>query len=437
MTPAVVIVGAGFGGLAAARKLRRATVDVTIVDRRNHHLFQPLLYQVATAALTPSDIAMPVRTVLRRQGNARVLLGEVERIDTASKRVLLRDGEIGYDYLILATGATHSYFGKDTWAKVAPGLKTVEDALEIRRRILLAYEAAERESDLERRRTWMTFVIVGGGPTGVELAGALAEIAHHTLERDFRVIQPRASRIVLVEGTARVLPTYPERLSEQARRQLVRLGVEVRTDTRVTSVDEDGVEFDGMRLAARTVIWAAGVTASSLGRSLGVPLDRAGRVQVTKTLTIPNHDDVFVIGDLAAFEQDGAMVPGVAPAAIQEGRHTAMNITRAIAGRALLPFRYADKGSFAVIGRGAAVGQISTRVQISGAIAWLGWLAIHLFYLIGFRNRVAVLLGWAYSYVTFRRAARLITGGPLPPLPRVTPRDAKSTGGSRDTPSAA
>jgi NADH dehydrogenase len=418
-SPHVVIVGAGFGGLAAARRLRRAAANVTVVDRRNHHLFQPLLYQVATAALNPSDIAMPIRTILRRQRNTRVLLGDVEAVDVEKKQVRLRDGEIRYDYLVLAPGATHSYFGHDTWAQHAPGLKTVEDALEIRRRVLLAYEAAERESDVEQRRAWMTFVIVGGGPTGVELAGALAEIAHHALEGDFRVIDPSASRIVLVEGAPHVLPTYVERLSERARQQLVRLGVDVITDARVTAVDDGGVEIGPMRVPARTVIWAAGVTASPLARSLGVPLDRAGRVRVTPTLTVPNRDDVFVIGDLAAFEQDGSMIPGVSPVAIQEGRHTAMNIERAIAGRPLLPFRYVDKGSFAVIGRGAAVGQIGKRLRVSGPLAWVAWLLIHIFYLIGFRNRLAVLLGWAYSYLTFRRAVRLITGDPLPPLPRV------------------
>jgi NADH dehydrogenase len=414
----VVIVGAGFGGLAAARALRRAPVDVTIVDRRNHHLFQPLLYQVATGALNASDIAMAVRVILRGQRNARVLLGDVQAVDTASRCVQLRDGTLRYDYLVLATGATHSYFGRDDWAEWAPGLKTVEDALEIRRRIFLAYEAAERESDPEARHAWMTFVIVGGGPTGVELAGALAEIARHTLERDFRAIDPRASRIVLVEGAGRVLPPYDETLSEKARRQLVRLGVEILTAARVTGIDADGVDIGATRIRARTVIWAAGVKASPLGRSLGVPVDPAGRVRVTPALTIPGHDDVFVIGDLAAFAQDGRFVPGVSPAAIQEGRHAAANIERAVRGRSLVPFRYVDKGSFAVIGRGAAVGWIK-RVRLSGAIAWLAWLFVHIVYLIGFRNRVAVLFGWSYSYLTYQRAARLITGESLPPLPRV------------------
>jgi NADH dehydrogenase len=419
--PDVVILGAGFGGLTAARALANAPVSLTVVDRRNHHLFQPLLYQVGTAALNPADIAMPIRVILRGQRNARVLLGDVEAVDAAAKRVRLRDGDLRYDYLVVATGATHSYFGRDDWAGHAPGLKTIEDALEIRRRVFLAYEAAERESDPGLRRPWMTFVIVGGGPTGVELAGALAEIARHTLARDFRAIDPGASRIVLVEGTPRVLPSYPPELSEKARRQLERLGVEVRTDARVTSIDEGGVEIGGARVAARTVIWAAGVTASPVARSLGAALDRAGRVHVTPALTIPGRDDVFVIGDLAAVEQDGGLVPGVAPAAVQEGRHAAANILRAIRGEPLEPFRYRDRGSFAVIGRGAAVGEVLGRIRLSGPIAWLAWLFIHVFYLIGFRNRVAVLLGWAYSYLTFRRAARLITGETLPPLPRVRP----------------
>ncbi len=420
--PEVVIVGAGFGGLAAARALKHAPVSVTIVDRRNHHLFQPLLYQVATAALNPSDIAMPVRTIFRRQRNVRVLLGDVVAVDPTRKYVQLREGELSYDYLVLATGATHSYFGHDAWAADAPGLKTIEDALDIRRRVFLAYEAAERESDPAAQAPWLTFVIAGGGPTGVELAGALAEIARHTLDGDFRSVDPRTSRIVLVEGASRVLPTYAPSLSEKARRQLERLGVEIHTSARVTGIDAHGVDVGPMRIPARTVIWAAGVQASPIGRSLGVPLDRAGRVQVTPTLTIPGHDDVFVIGDLAAFTQDGSVVPGVSPAAIQEGRHAAENIARAVRGEPMAPFRYFDKGSFAVIGRGAAVGQFFTRLRVSGLVAWLAWLFIHIFYLIGFRNRVAVLLGWAYSYVTFQRAARLITGERLPRLPDVRPR---------------
>jgi NADH dehydrogenase len=417
----VVIVGNGFGGLAAARALGRAPVNVVLVDRHNHHLFQPLLYQVATGALNPGDIAAPARAVLRRQRNARVILDRAIAVDVAAKRLRLEYGELGYDYLVLATGAMHSYFGHDEWAPYAPGLKTLDDAVEIRRRLFLAYEAAERETNPDKQCGWMTFVIVGGGPTGVELAGALAEIARHTLERDFRAIDPNMSRIILVEGGGRVLGAYPESLSEKARRQLVRMGVEVRTSARVTSVDEEGIMIGSERLPARTVLWAAGVMASPLGASLGVPTDRAGRVRVERTLAIPGREDVFVIGDLAALEQDGHPVPGVSPAAIQEGRHAAANIQRALRGEALAPFRYLDKGSFAVIGRGAAVGQLFGRVRLSGPVAWLAWLFIHIAYLIGYRSRALVLIQWAYSYLTYRRGARLITGDRLPPLPRLEP----------------
>jgi NADH dehydrogenase len=408
-----VILGGGFGGLYAARELADAPLDLTLLDRRNHHLFQPLLYQVATAALNPADIAAPIRAVLRRQRNMRVLLAEALSVEPTARRVVLDQGALEYDFLIVATGATHSYFGHDEWEPHAPGLKSIEDALEIRRRVFLAYEAAEREDDPETRRALLTFVIIGAGPTGVEMAGALAEISRHSMERDFRSIDPRQARVVLIEAAARPLPPYPERLSVKTRQQLERLGVELLTNTRVTNVDALGVSLGGAaRIAARTVIWAAGVQASPLARSLGVPLDPAGRVLVTPRLTIPGHDDVFVIGDLAALDQDGRRIPGVSPAAIQMGRHAARNIARTARGEPLLPFRYVDKGSFATIGRGAAVGDVYGKLQLSGFPAWLAWLLIHIFFLIGFRNRLLVLLQWAYSYLTYRRGARLITGGP-------------------------
>ena len=408
----VVIIGGGFGGLYAARALAGADVDVTLLDRRNHHLFQPLLYQVATATLNPSDIAVPIRSVLRRQRNVRVLLGDARQIDVAGKNVLLADGaQLPYDFLVIATGATHSYFGHDDWEAVAPGLKSIEDALEIRRRIFLAFEAAERATDPEQRRAWLTFVIIGGGATGVELAGALSEIARQSLRGDFRSIDPRDARVVLIEGRDRVLPTYPEALSKKAAQRLAEIGVEVRTGLQVTGLDAEGVDLGGERIAARTKLWAAGVAASPLARSLGVPLDRAGRVLVRPDLTIPGRDDVFVIGDLATLEQDGQPVPGVSPAAMQEGRHVAKTIRRILRREPTLPFRYLDKGSFAVIGRGAAVGHFLDKVRLSGLIAWLAWLFIHLFFLIGFRNRLLVLIDWAYSYLTFRKGARLITGG--------------------------
>ena len=408
--PHVVILGGGFGGLYAAKALRGAPARVTLVDRRNHHLFQPLLYQVATAGLNPADIAAPIRSILRGQSNVSVIMAEAVAVDVPGRRVALADGEIAYDSLIVATGATHSYFGNDGWAPHAPGLKTIEDALEIRRRVLSAYESAEREPDPARRREWMTFVIVGAGATGVEMAGALAEISRHALSREFEHIDPRSARIILVEGTSRVLPTYPPGLSDRARRQLERLGVEVWTEARVTAIDERSVSLGEEKVAARTVVWAAGVQASPLVRSLGVPLDRAGRVLVTPELTIPGRSDVFVIGDLVALEQDGKPVPGVSPAAIQQGRHAARNVVRLLRGEPLAPFRYLDKGNFATIGRGAAVADIPGGIRISGFLAWAAWMAIHIFFLIGFRNRVLVMFQWAYSYMTFRRGARLITG---------------------------
>jgi len=402
----VVIIGGGFGGLYAARKLRRAPVRITLVDRRNHHLFQPLLYQVATAALNPSDIAIPIRRVLRRQKNAEVMLADAVAIDVPGHRVVLADGELRYDKLIIATGATHSYFGHDEWEPYAPGLKTLEDAVTMRRRILLAYEAAEREPDDEHRRQWMTFVVVGGGPTGVELAGALAEISRQVLKRDFRHIDPALARVVLVEAGPRILPPYSEKSSTSAVEQLKRLGAEVQCNAKVIAIDDHGVTLDGNgHIASRTVLWAAGVRASPLAKSLGVPLDKAGRVIVEPTLVIPGSSDVFVIGDLASIPG----VPGVAPAAMQMGRHTAKNIVRAGRGEPLLPFKYLDKGSLATIGKAAAVAEIR-KFRLSGLMAWLAWLFIHIFYLIGFRNRFLVLAEWAWAYLRNERGARLITG---------------------------
>jgi NADH dehydrogenase len=413
--PRVVIVGGGFGGLYAARALKRASVDVTVVDRRNYHLFQPLLYQVATAALNPSDIAEPIRRVLRKQKNTRVLLAEVTAVDVAEKRVVLSDGDLPYDYLVVAAGATHSYFGHDEYARLAPGLKSVEDALEMRRRVLLAYEAAERTTDPVERDAWLTFVVVGGGPTGVELAGALSEIARHALDKDFRSIDPSAARVVLIEGLPRVLSAFPEELSAKAQTQLTRLGVEVRTSTMVTGIDETGVSVKGEHLRARTVLWAAGVAASPLARSLGAPLDKAGRVLVERDLTIPGHPEVFVIGDLAILQLDGEPVTGLAAVAVQEGPHAAKNIVHAVHGEPHEPFHYNDKGILATIGRAAAVASFG-RVQLSGLVAWLAWLFVHIFLLIGFRNRFLVLFSWAWTYVTYERGARLITGDVRPVL---------------------
>jgi NADH dehydrogenase len=421
-----VIIGGGFGGLNAARELRRAPVRVTLIDRRNHHLFQPLLYQVATAALNPSDIASPIRRILRKQANLEVLLAEAISIDVAGKLVVLGDGAIPYDSLIVATGASHSYFGHDEWAPFAPGLKSIGDALEIRRRVLTAFEVAERETDPVKRRAWLTFVVVGAGPTGVELSGALCEIAKHALAADFRHIDPTQTHVVLLEGSDRVLPPFVPRLSQSAKVQLERLGVDVRTGQTVTMIDAEGVSIGTERIAARTVLWAAGVAASRLGRTLGVPLDRAGRVLVEPDLTVPGRPEVYVVGDLASLKQDGAPIPGVAPAAIQQAQHAAQNIIRSLDGQSRLPFRYRDKGSLATIGRSAAVADLG-RVKLSGALAWLAWLFIHLMFLIGFRNRFIVMFQWAWSFITYDRGARLITGplgresdasrGNLPPTP--------------------
>jgi NADH dehydrogenase len=407
--PHVVIVGGGFGGLAAARGLGRAPVDVTIVDRANHHLFQPLLYQVATAALSPADIASPIRQIVHRQRNTRVLLDEVTGVDLGTRRVLLRQGALSYGFLVLASGATHSYFGHDEWMHHAPGLKSIEDALDIRRRMLVAFEQAERETDRDAVRQWLTFVVVGGGPTGVEMAGAFAEIARHTLARDFRRIDPRMARVILVESGPRLLAAYPEDLSEKAKTQLEGLGVQVWSGATVTRIDDHGVEVGSDRVASRTVVWGAGVQASPLGRALGVPVDRVGRVRVEPELTVPGHAEVFVIGDLAAFEQDGRPVPGVAPAALQMGAHAAVNVQRAVRGEPLAPFLFRDKGSLATIGRSRAVGLIG-RLHLSGFVAWLAWIFVHIFTLIGFRNRLVVLFTWTWAYLTWQRSARLIIG---------------------------
>ncbi|MBJ6760982.1 NAD(P)/FAD-dependent oxidoreductase [Myxococcaceae bacterium JPH2] len=406
----MVILGGGFGGLYAARQLRKAPVRVTLVDRHNHHLFQPLLYQVATATLSPSEIAAPLRSILGRH-HIQVLLAEATGVDLEHKRLLLADGELGYDFLVVATGATHSYFGHDEWARHAMGLKTIEDAVEIRRRVLLAFEMAEREPDPDVRRALLTFVIIGAGPTGVELAGALAEISRNSLPGEFQNIDPNQARILLIEGLGHVLPTYPEALSIRARKALERLGVEVLTGARVTSIDATGVFIGSEHLPARTVLWAAGVSASPVARSLRAPLDRAGRVLVSPALTVPGRTDVFVIGDLSFVKQDdGTPVPGVAPAAMQEGKHAALNILRQVQGQPMLPFRYWDRGTYAVIGRGQAVGVAFRRIKQAGVSAWFAWLFIHITFLIGFRSKLAVLLNWSYSYLTFGRSARIITG---------------------------
>jgi NADH:ubiquinone reductase (H+-translocating) len=407
--PRVVIVGAGFAGLYAARALRRAPVRVTVIDRKNHHLFQPLLYQVASAGLNPGDIALPIRSILRHNENTEVILGNVRAIDRSLRKVLLEDGEIEYDFLIVATGATHSYFGHPEWAKHAPGLKTIEDAVEIRRRILLAYEAAERESDPAIREALLTFVVIGAGPTGVELAGALSEIARYSMVKDFRHIDPTDARVLLMEAADRVLPPYPEDLSEKAKAQLEGLGVEVRTKTTVTDINAEGVCIGDEWIAARTVLWAAGVQASALAKSLDAPLDKAGRVEVEDDLTVPGDPYVFVVGDLALVKHGDTQVPGVASAAIQEGKHVASNIRRALEGRKYLPFHYRDKGSLATIGRAAAVADFGS-MQLSGRMAWLAWLLVHVFFMIGFRNRLMVMIEWAFAYITHSRGSRLITG---------------------------
>ena len=408
--PHVVILGGGFGGLSAARTFRNQPVRVTLIDRRNHHLFQPLLYQVATATLSPGDIAAPIRWIFRHQRNLRVLLGEARSVDVAARRIQLEDGAtLEYDYLLVATGASHAYFGHPEWAEHAPGLKTLEDALLIRRRVLLAFERAERETDPARQQELLTFVIVGGGPTGVELAGTLAEIAHRTLRDEFRSIDTARARIVLVEAGPTILSAFPERLRDAARRSLGRLRVEVREGAAVTHIDGRGVNLGGERLTAGTIIWAAGVAASPVVATLGAPVDRAGRALVTPELSIPGHPEVFVLGDAAAIvHQTGAPLPGVAQVAMQSAAHAAANVLRRLEAQPQRPFTYHDKGNMAIIGRNSAIADFG-RTQISGMLAFLAWLFIHILMLIGFRNRLTVLLQWGVAYLTFQRSVRLIT----------------------------
>ncbi|MBI1355345.1 MAG: NAD(P)/FAD-dependent oxidoreductase [Acidobacteria bacterium] len=409
--PRIVIVGAGFGGLNAAKQLGGDECDVVVIDRVNHHLFQPLLYQVATAALSPADISYPIRAVLRNLKRTRTLLGEVVGIDTTLRRVYLHEDEIPYDYLILAAGARHSYFGNKEWERIAPGLKGLDDALEIRRRILLAFEKAEREVEPARRKALLTFVVIGGGPTGVELAGAIAEIAKQVMVDDFRSIDPTDTRVILAEGGPRILATFPEELSKKAESALRDKGVWVWANTLATEITEDRVAFKGADpVATRTVLWAAGVQASPLGRMLGAATDRAGRVPVEPDLSVKGLPNVFVIGDLASLNgKDGKPLPGVAPVAMQQGRHVGKNILRAIEGKPLLPFEYRDKGNLATIGRAAAIADLGF-VRLSGFVAWMAWLFVHVLYLIGFRNRAAVMLNWTWAYLKMQRGARLIYG---------------------------
>jgi NADH:ubiquinone reductase (H+-translocating) len=410
--PHIVIVGGGFGGLWTARALAKSGVRVTLIDRCNHHLFQPLLYQVATAGLSAVDIAAPLRHILRDQSNTTVLMAEVTRVDRTSNTLQLADGsDLHYDYLLLASGSTHAYFGHDDWAAFAPGLKNLDDALAIRRRVFAAFEQAELHADdAVAREAWLNFVVIGAGPTGVELAGTLIEIARHTLRPEFRNIDTANARVQLVEAGPRVLATFPEPLSAKARAQLERLGVEVLTGSMVTAVDADGIAIGEQRIAARTVLWAAGVAASKLGATLGVPLDRAGRVLVDPDLSVPGAPNIFVVGDLAALTLDGKQVPGVAPAAKQMGAYAAGAILSRIAGKTTVPFRYRDDGALATIGRWAAVVDLG-RIQLSGALAWCFWLAIHIFFLIGFRNRLRVMIDWSWGHWKYYRGARIMLGG--------------------------
>ncbi|AGH95992.1 NAD(P)/FAD-dependent oxidoreductase [Pseudobdellovibrio exovorus] len=409
MKKSVVIVGAGFGGLKAARQLaKQKDVQITIIDRRNYHLFQPLLYQVATAGLSPADIATPIRSVFSGYSNVNVVYGNVQSIDKENKKVRTIDAEYPYDYLILACGAKHSYFGHNDWEENAPGLKTLEQATEIRRRILLSFELAEKEQDPDKRKTLLTFVIVGGGPTGVELAGSIAEISRYTLEKDFRSIDPSRTRVILIEAGPRVLAGFDESLSKKAARDLERLGVQIWTSTRVTEITSEGARLSEEFVKAKTVIWAAGVQPSSLSKALDAPLDRQGRVIINSSLTLENHPEIFVIGDQASFTQpDGSTLPGLAPVAMQQGTHAGRNIKRAIAGDAYTDFQYVDKGMMATIGRKKAIAQ-TTHLKFGGFMAWAAWLFVHIFYLIGFKNKFFVFFQWAWSYITFKRGARLI-----------------------------
>jgi NADH dehydrogenase len=410
--PEVVIIGGGFGGLNAASSLANRPVNITVVDRRNHHTFQPLLYQVATAGLSPGEIAAPIRGILKKSKRVRVLMAEVKGFDLQSKQVHFVDGSaISYDYLVVASGATHSYFGHPEWEQLAPGLKTVEDATEIRRRVLLAYELAERKAFLTGRAEAIHFVIVGGGPTGVELAGTLAEIARNTIAKDFDWINPRDTKILLIEGGPRVLPHYPEDLSRSAERQLRHLGVEIMDKTVVTAIEPGYVKVGETVYPSTVTLWAAGVAASPLGRALGVPTDKAGRVIVNQDLSVPEHPEIFVIGDLANIvdKKTGQPLPGLAPVAMQEGRHVAKNIALELRQKPREPFHYRDKGTMATIGRGAAIADLG-RFHFSGFIAWMMWLFVHLMYLVGFRNRLLVLIEWGWAYFTYQRSARLITG---------------------------
>jgi len=441
--PKVVIVGAGFGGLSAARRIARLPVQVTVVDRRNHHTFQPLLYQVATAGLSPGEIAAPIRWILKRDSNIEVLLEEVVDFNLEQTKVITKQQALDYDFLIIASGATHAYFGHDEWEPFAPGLKTIEDALEIRRRVLLAFELAERQenerqtagqnekNDAAQSGSPLQFVVIGAGPTGVELAGTLAEIARHAMNHEFRNIDPRQTRILLIEGGPRVLPAYSEELSRKAEDQLRRLGVEVRTSHTVTRIEPGAVWVGNEKILAPVVLWAAGVAASPLGRKLGVPVDRAGRVLVQPDLSVPGHPEVFVIGDLAALkDENGKMLPGVAPVAIQQGDWVAETIARDLEHQPRRNFHYHDKGSLATIGRAAAVAQFGT-FELSGYFAWLAWLFIHILFLIGFRNRLLVMIQWAWSYLTYERGARLITGSDELPgwtqSPRPSPKNSVTT----------
>ncbi len=406
--PRVVIVGAGFGGLRAARALRSAPVQVTVIDRRNHHLFQPLLYQVATAELSPADISATIRGVLRGQRNAEVVMAEVTSVDTENKHVLMGEEFIPYDYLVLATGAQHSYFGHDEWGHFAPGLKSIPDATAIRRKVLLAFEKAELEPDPKQQQALLTFVIVGAGPTGVEMAGAIADLAHKSIVRDFRRISPKSARIILVEASPRILGTFPEKLARKAQAELEHLGVEVRTGQAVEQVSECSVVIHGETIQASTIIWAAGVKASPAGKWLGAETDRAGRVIIERDLTVPGHADIFVIGDTASLSERGKPLPGVAPVAMQQGRFVAETIRRRLKGDTTRkPFHYFDKGNLATVGRSFAIADLGL-IKLSGFIAWITWLVVHIFYLIGFRNRILVMIQWAWAYFTYQRGARLI-----------------------------